>query len=384
MQPFTLHIPTKIVFGKDVTTSLGVEAAQYGKKALLLYGGGSIKRNGVYEAVTASLRREGIGFVEYSGVRPNPVLSHAEEGVNLAQKEQIDMVIAAGGGSVIDEGKAIALGCANPEPLWNFYDRSAAPHNALPLIAVQTMPATSSEMNMISVLTNETTKQKYSCRSALQYPKVSFLDPSVTLSIPPEQTAYACTDIMAHVMEGYFSCTDPWPVVQDGYAEGMMRAVKLSMDRLLDNFQDYDARSAVMWAGALAWNGTAAAGAKGAGVPNHMLEHPVSCLYDLTHGAGLSIILPAWLEYYKTTLSAKILQFGRRVFDMGDSSTPEQVIATLKTWYGKINTPVTFREAGIDNPDFAELTREALELCEVWGISGYSAKDIENIYRLAL
>lgn len=384
MQAFTLHIPTKIVFGKDVIASIGKEASAYGKKALLLYGGGSIKRNGVHETLTAALRRENIEFVEYGGVKPNPVLSHAEEGVQLARKEQIDMIIAAGGGSVIDEGKAVALGCANPEPLWDFYNRGAEPETALPLLAVQTMPATSSEMNMISVLTNETTKQKFSCRSALQFPKVSFLDPSVTLSIPPKQTAYACTDIMAHVMEGYFSSTDPWPVVQDGYAEGMMRAVKLSMDRLLGNFEDFDARSAVMWAGTLAWNGMGAAGLEGAGVPNHMLEHPLSGLYDLTHGAGLSVIMPAWMTYFKEPLRKKLLQFGKRVFDMEGTIAAEDVIETLKNWYGKINTPVSLREAGIENPDIQELTREALELCDVWGISGYSGEDITNIYRLAL
>ena len=384
MQPFTLEIPTKIVFGRDAIASIGKEASAYGKKALLLYGGGSIKQNGVYDAVTAALRRENIEIVEYAGVKPNPVLSHAVEGVQLAKNTDVDIVIAAGGGSVIDEGKAISIGAANPGPLWDFYNRAAEPKSALPLLAVQTMPATSSEMNMISVLTNETTKQKFSCRSVLQYPKVSFLDPSVTLSIPPEQTAYACTDIMAHVMEGYFSCTDPWPVVQDGYAEGMMRAVKLSMDRLLTNFRDYDARSAVMWAGALAWNGMSAAGLEGAGVPNHMLEHPLSGLYDLTHGAGLSIILPAWMTYFKEQVQSKLLRFGKQVFDMDGTPAAEDVIETLKNWYANIHTPISLREAGIENPDIRELTREALELCDVWGISGYSGEDITNIYELAL
>lgn len=383
MEPFTLQIPTKIVFGKGVLTSIGTETAAFGRKALLLYGGGSIKKNGVYDTITASSRRENIEITEYSGVKPNPVLSHAEAGVELAKQHGIDCIIAAGGGSVIDEGKAIAIGAKSSGPLWNFFDRTTEPKTALPLIAVQTMPATSSEMNMISVLTNVKKKQKFSCRSPLLYPKIAFLDPSVTLTIPPKQTACACTDIMAHVMEGYFFSKDPWPVVQEGYAEGIMRAVKLSMDRLLDNFNDYDARAAVMWAGTLAWNGVAAAGLKGAGVPNHMLAHPLSALYDITHGASLSIILPAWLHRYKGELKDKIRSFGKKVLGLPDSEArdADAVIKALIKWYRTIGTPVSFQELGISEPDLEELTREALELRDVWGLEGYSESDIKSIYK---
>lgn len=386
MQEFTLQIPTKIIFGRDTVPSIGTEAAEFGKKALLVYGGGSIKKNGVYAGVTESLRKAGIEIVEHPGVKPNPVLSHAEKGAESVKENGIDMIIAAGGGSVIDEGKAIAIGGVYNGHLWDFFTHIAEPESALPLLAVQTMPATSSEMNMISVLTNENANQKFSCRSPLLYPKVSILDPAVTLTIPPDLTAYACTDIMAHAMEGYFSETDPWPVVQQGYAEGMMRAVKLSMDKLLDNFDDFQARSAVLWAGALTWNGVVAAGLEGAGVPNHMLEHPLSAYYDVTHGAGLSVILPAWLKYNKDKLAGKLTRFGTQVLDMNgsDKPGPDAVIETLENWYRSIGTPVSFSELGIDNPDIDELTREALELCSLWGIEGYDSVTIREIYRLGV
>ncbi len=386
MTEFTLHLPTKIFFGKEVITSIGDEAGKFGKKALILYGGGSIKRNGVYTALTDSLRKNNIEIVEFSGVKPNPILSHTEEGIELVNKQGIDCIVAAGGGSVIDEGKGIAIGSMNPGPLWNYYNGTSVPEKALPLFAVQTMPATSSEMNMISVLTNEEFYQKFSCKTPLIYPKAAYLDPSVTLTIPPDQTAFACTDIMAHLMEGYFSNTDPWPVVQMGYAEGIMRAVKLSMDRLLQDFSDYQARAAVMWAGTLAWNGIVSAGLSGAKVSNHMLGHPMSAYYDITHGASLSIILPAWLKFHQNELEDKLNSFGKRVLDMDGSQkhAPKKVIETLENWYAKINTPVRFSDLDIPEPDVEKLTRGALEMAALWGISDYTAKDIEQIYTLAL
>ena len=389
MNNFTLNIPTRIEFGKGVLTSIGTAAAQYGKTALLVYGGGSIKKNGVYDTVRKSLGEAGIRVIEHPGVKPNPVLAHAEEGAALARKEGADCIVAAGGGSVIDESKAIAVGVRNEGPLWDYYAGKKTPADALPLLAVQTMPATSSEMNMISVLTKEETKEKWSCRSELLYPKVSYLDPTTTLSIPLTQTAYACTDILSHVLEGYFTSTDPFAPVQDGYVEGIAKAVIRSMDRLLENPEDYEARAAVMWAGALAWNGICNAGVEGAGIPNHMLEHPLSAVYDMPHGAGLSIIIPAWLKFKSRQIAPRLLMFGGEILGSEglDDARPleeklTQVIGEFESWLGKIGTPTRLTEAGISDPDFGELIKQARALCGLWGVEGYSDEDIEAVYRL--
>ena len=389
MNNFTLQIPTKIEFGKDVLSSIGTAAAEYGKTVLLVYGGGSIKKNGVYDSVKKSLSEAGLKIVEHPGVKPNPVLSHAEDGAALAKREGVECIVAAGGGSVIDESKAIAVAARNEGPLWDYYTNKRTPGDALPLVAVQTMPATSSEMNMISVLTNEGTKEKFSCRSELMYPKVSYLDPTTTLSIPLTQTAYACTDILSHVLEGYFTSTDPFAPVQDGYVEGIAKAVIRSMDRILENPEDYDARAAVMWGGTLAWNGICNAGVEGAGIPNHMLEHPLSAVYDLPHGAGLSIIMPAWLKFKGQQIAPRVLMFGREILGsegLDDDRLLEekisQVIGEFEAWLTKIGAPVTFAEAGIDDPDIEELVTQARGLCGLWGVEGYSDEDIEAVYRL--
>jgi hypothetical protein len=389
MTNFTLHIPTKIEFGKGVLSSIGAAAAEYGKTALLVYGGGSIKKNGVYDTVKKSLESAGVEVIEHPGVKPNPILSHAEEGAALARREGVECIVAAGGGSVIDEGKSIAVGTRNDGPLWDYYTHKGTPADALPLLAVQTMPATSSEMNMISVLTNEETKEKFSCRCELIYPKIAYLDPTTTLSIPLAQTAYACTDILSHVLEGYFTSTDPFAPVQDGYVEGIAKAVIRGVERLLADPKDYEARAAVMWAGTLAWNGICNAGVEGAGIPNHMLEHPLSAVYDLPHGAGLSIVMPAWLKYKGQQIAPRLLKFGKEILGsegLDDDRLLEektaQVIGEFETWLRKIGAPTSFSDAGLDTPDIGELVKQARALCGVWGVEGYSDEDIEAVYRL--
>jgi len=331
----------------------------------------------------------GIEVTEHPGVKPNPVLSHAEGGIRRAREKGTDVIIAVGGGSVIDESKAIALGCRNNGPVWDYYTRERQATGALPLLAVQTLPATSSELNQASVLTNEKTREKYSARSIHLYPRVSFLDPALTTSIPLQYTAYACTDILSHMMEGYFTTQDSWIPVQDGMIEGVCRAVIESMERLMNDPKDLEARSAVMWAGSLAWSDLLKTGIKGAAIPNHMLEHPLSAHYDIAHGAGLSIIIPAWLKYKKKTIAGRIIRFGRRVLGMedklkgiSDEQEVDAVIEGLVNWYRSIGTPVTLGEAKITNPDYNAMAEQALVLCRHWRIEGYTRDDILAIYRL--
>jgi alcohol dehydrogenase YqhD (iron-dependent ADH family) len=384
MQPFQLHIPTKVLFGADVLRQLGREAGTVGKRALLVYGGGSIKRNGVYDTVMEELSGAGIEVTEFGGVKPNPVVSHARDGVGTARNVGVDFIVAAGGGSVIDEAKAIAAGAVAGGDVWDFYIRRRNVEAALPVLAVQTLPASSSEMNGVSVLTNEETREKFSIRSTLLCPRVSFLDPAVTTSIPFQYTAYACTDILSHMMEGYFTSSDDNAGVQDGMVEGICRAVMAATDRLQENPRDLDARSTVMWAGALAWSGLMNAGVIGASIPNHMLEHPLSAWHDIAHGAGLSIIIPAWMRFVRQRHGERMIRFGKMVLGMsGDELTVDQVVAKLEGWYRKIGTPVTFAQGGITRPNVDGYTTGALQLAKLWGVPGYTEEDIREIYRLA-
>ncbi|MCX7786966.1 MAG: iron-containing alcohol dehydrogenase [Spirochaetes bacterium] len=402
MVNFEWETPTKIIFGQGCLNRLGEETIRWGKKALLVYGKNRIKELGIYQQVLNQLKAASVQIMEHPGVKPNPILSHAEEGARKAREENVDVIVAVGGGSVIDESKGIAIGAYHTEPLWDFYLRKVQVRKALPLIAVQTFPATSSELNQVSVLTNDRTGEKFSVRSNELFPKVTFLDPTFTLQIPVQQTAYAVTDMLSHLMEGYFTQKRDFPV-QDGLVEGMCRALMGAMETILEDPTNLDARSDLMWAGAWAWNGLLKAGVEGASIPNHMLEHPLSGLYDVPHGAGLSIIIPAWLSYKKTQVAHRILKYGTDVLRIADLSvgkelqsevhrTPlspsvekavDQVIQALVAWYRKIGTPTSLKEAGIPNVDLEKLTSQALELCRLWGISGYSAEDIRAIYQLA-
>jgi alcohol dehydrogenase YqhD (iron-dependent ADH family) len=390
MHAFTLQIPTLIRFGVGVLESLGDDAASLGSRALLVYGGGSIKRNGVYDTVRDQLAKANVAIIEYAGVQPNPLLSHAMDGARLAYKEQVDLVVAVGGGSVIDEAKAIALGAGDlavhggGASLWDYYDRSRtieAEQPVLPVLAVQTLPASSSEVNTVSVLTNDETREKFSIRTPRISPRVAYLDPETTLSIPLEYTAYACTDILSHVMEGYFTSTDPWAPVHDGMVEGLARGVIDSMNRLMKNPKDLDARAAVTWAGTFAWSGLFNAGVQGATIPNHMLEHPLSAHYGIAHGAGLSICIPGWLKYVKDRIPERIVRFGREVLRI-DAATPDEVITALEEWYRSIGTPISFAEAGLKDIDLEVCVDQALTLGRLWGVAGYAADDIRAIYRL--
>ena len=391
MKNFEFYSPTKVIFGKDILSQLGTTIRLYGKKVLLVYGKNSIKATGLYEKVTALCRDAGISLIEYSGVEPNPKLPHAEAGAKMAVEAHIEVILAVGGGSAIDEAKAIAAGACYKGSLWDLYSHKAPIKEALPVIAVQTLPATSSETNQVSVLTNPDTLEKFGARSPHIVPRVAFLDPSLTFTIPLQYTAYASFDIMSHLLEGYFTSTDPFAPVQDGFVEGMVKAVIKGFKKVQVNLQDWDARASIMWAGALAWNGLCNAGVEGAVIPNHMLEHPLSALYDVAHGAGLAILFPVWLRYRKETIIPRILQFGRNILDMedeieglSDTNACDTIISRFADFIRSMGCPSSIAEAGIENPDIPELVRQARTLCGLWGINGYTDKDLETLYRMAL
>ena len=387
MQDFTYHIPTKIVFEKGAVSRIGEVAGECGKKALLVYGKSSIKRTGVYDIVTGSLKKAGIAFAEHGGVKSNPVISHAETGIGIAKGEKVDFILAVGGGSVIDEGKAIAAGVRSDGPLWDHFTGDSTVEAALPIVSVLTIPATSSEMNCTSVMTNGDTNDKVGFSSEKLYPVVSVLDPEVTFTIPAEYTVYSGVDIISHLIEGYFTHKDPWVPIQDGFVEVLTRAVIESTERCIENPSDYQARATMMWAGSLAWSGLYVAGIGDIQVPNHLLEHPLSALYDVAHGAGLSIVIPAWMRYTKKENAHKFARFARAVFGIpsGESaadieSAAESGIEALVRWYRKIQSPVSFEDVGIPVSDIDRITERAERLAEIWGHDNYTKDVIKTIY----
>jgi len=387
MQDFTFWNPTKIIFGKNTVKAIGSEAQAFGRKALMVYGRSSIKRSGVYDQVVESLKEAGIQIVEYAEVKSNPVLAHTREGIELARREGVEMIIAVGGGSVIDESKSIAAAVKGQTDVWDYYAGSATIRDALPLLVVLTLAATGSEMNSGAVLTNEDTLQKFNIGSPHLFPKVSILDPTATTTVPARYVAYSAADAITHLLEGYFTGVDPETFIQDRFVESLVEAIMASTARILNDPEDYEARAAMMWAATWALNGFPTAGIGPHGFPNHMIEHSLSALYDVPHGAGLSIVLPAWMSYAARTAPAKYARFAAKVFrieDKDQAAAAEQGIAALKGWFERIGTPTRLASFDISEGDLDRIAENATMLANKWGLTAYTKEVIAEVLRLCL
>ncbi|MDO8802858.1 MAG: iron-containing alcohol dehydrogenase [Elusimicrobiota bacterium] len=380
MQNFTFLNPVKIMFGKGVVAKLGPEAAKAGKKALFVYGGGSIKKNGVYDAITAALAKEGVAVVEHSGVKPNPVLSHVRGGIKKARESNCDLIVAVGGGSVIDEAKAIAAGAKYGGDVWDFFCGKAKIGEALPLFTALTLPATGSEMNSGCVVTNEETAQKFSAQGVPLFPRVSALDPETTLTLPRAQVANGAVDAIAHIIEGYFTTTDADAAVTDELVHALARSVIASTERILKDPSDYSARASMMWSATLALNGLATCGYGGMTFINHAIEHSLSALYDIAHGAGLAIVMPAWFKHHLETAGpARLQKFGAAVFG---TKTAEETIKAFEDFFRKAGAPVRLSEAGIPAADIPRIAENAMGLIRLWGMK-HEQPEIEKILEKA-
>ncbi len=381
MQNFVYRNTTKIIFGRNTIPQVGEECRKIGKRLLLLYGKGSVKRNGVYEQVVRSLDDAGLSRVELDGVKANPTLAHTHLGIELAKKENVDLVLAVGGGSVIDEAKAICAGACVDHDVWDFYMQKAAVVKALPLIDVLTMSATGTEMNGGTVITNEATGVKLGMGFDALYPRTSILDPETLYSIPPEQTAYGCIDATTHLLEGYFTGEDRSTPLQDRYAEGIIRTLVEIAGPMMDNPRDYSLRSTFMWGATLAWNGTAPSGIGNWSTPNHLIGHSMSSLYDTPHGASLSIALAAWMPWYAKSRPERLRQLGKAVFDIHEadpSRAATQTIDAFVRWFQSLGSPTTLKEIDADPDAFAE----NVALCApLWGLPGYSKEFILELFR---
>ena len=387
MQNFVFHNPTKIIFGKETIHTIGAESAAFGKKALLVYGHSSIKKNSIYDQVVQSLQEAGMEIIEHPGVQSNPVLSHVQRGIDLAKEHRADVIVAVGGGSVLDSSKAIAAGALVEHNVWKFFVGKKSVREALPLTCVLTLAASGSEMNSGMVVTNEETRQKFGFANKHLYPKTSILDPTATFSVPPDYTAYGAVDAIVHVLEYYFTTEEPSVPVQDRFMEGLVINCMDSCDRVLQNLEDYNARADLMWAATLALNGLTGAGLGKAGFPNHLIEHSLSAFYNVAHGAGLSVVFPGWMKYQAARYPAKFSQFAERVFgfDSGsDIQKANDAILCLKSWFDKVKSPTSLTAINVPESDIPKIAENAVGLAKVWRMTEYTAARIEEILRLCV
>jgi len=361
MLNFDINFPTRIHFGRGKIQELAQEVLVYGNKVLLVYGGGSIKRNGLYEQVVNIFRDTGITHVELSGVQPNPRISSVRQGAELCKEHGIQLVLAVGGGSTIDCAKIIAAGAGYEGDAWDFFTRRTRINSALPVGCILTLAATGSEMNGNAVISNDETEQKLGTGSPLLIPRFSILDPEYTFSVPPEQTAAGTVDIMSHIFEQYFSPT-PGTFIQDRLAEAMLKTCIHYGPLAITEPDNYEARANLMWTGTLALNGLLAAG-KRTDWATHDIEHEISAIYDITHGLGLAILTPYWMHYVLDEQTApRLAEYGRCVW--GIEGTEDLIVAQAaikKTaeFFHSLNLAGSLSEIGVEAERLAEMAEKA-------------------------
>ncbi len=379
MQNFVFENPTKIIFGKGSIAKIGTEVKRFGNRALMVYGMGSVRTTGVYEQVLNTLKEAGVDIVELPGVKSNPLLSKAKEGIELARSKKVDVVLAVGGGSVIDTAKTIAAGTKADHDPWEFFVYTKLVKDALPVLVVLTLSASASEMNAAAVMTRDETCQKYSVRSPLIQPKTSILDTECLFSLTPAYTAYSAVDIITHMLEGYFTNTETGESpLQDRMVYSFMRTLMESTEKSLKDPRDYDARANFMWSGTLAFNGLTTAGMGITGFPVHMIEHSLSALYDIAHGAGLSIVLPGWMTWSAEKKPARFARLARDFFHVSETDDARAAaagIAMLKGWFSSIGSPVTLSEGKIPEGDIEKIADNAVQLAQTWKLKDYT-KDV--------
>lgn len=386
MYNFVLENPTKIIFGKNTVDQIGPETKQFGTNILLVYGQGSIKKNGIYAAVTNSLKSSKLNITELGGIRSNPLLSDVRKGIKLTRQHAIDVIVAVGGGSVIDTAKAIAAGAVVEHNVWQFFRGKKGIASALPVCTVLTIAASGSEMNGGMVITNDETHQKLGIGNKKLYPKVSILDPAVTFSVPASYTAYGAVDAIAHCLEFYFTTTLVNAHVQDRFIEGLIINIIEACNILMIEPDNYEARANMMWCATMALNGWTAAGLGRVGFPMHMIEHSLSALHDLPHGAGLSIIIPAWLRWAQKDHAEKIAQFADRVFGIDTGTIDNNAalgIKKLKSWFTSVQCPVKLSECSIKPGEIPTLAEHSLIQAKLWRLKEYSKETIIEILTIA-
>ena len=380
MFDFTFHNPVKIEFGRGKERNIGLYMCEFNaKRTLLIYGSDRIKKDGLFDKVTASLKENGIEFIELGGVVSNPVLSKVYKGIELARRFNADSVLSVGGGSCLDSAKAIAAGALYDGDVWDFFT-GKDPSRALKIFDIITLAATGSEMNSGAVVTNEATKQKFAIHGNVLYPLVSVVNPQLQASVSREYLAYSATDIIAHSIEGYFTASVQ-PDIINLYIESNIKTVMKTTEILLATPDNYDARAEFAWAATMALNGLTYVGTHGYSYPNHMLEHAMSAVVNCAHGAGLAVIMPAWMKWYKSRNLGAFERFAREIFGVNSA---DEGIAAFKAWLSKIGAPVSLKVVGIEDETLEEVVNLAHDYAVNWRKDKlYTKENIKEIFELA-
>ncbi len=384
MNNFTFTNPTKVIFGKDQELTVGKEVKQYTNKVLLHYGSGSVIKSGLLDRIKKSLEAEDIEYYELGNVQPNPRLELVYRGIDLCKEKGIEFILAVGGGSVIDSAKAIGMGCLCDFDVWDFFMGKATPEAMLPVGVVLTIPAAGSETSTSTVITNSETGYKRGTGGEMLRPKFAIMNPMLTYTLPDYQTACGGADMLAHVMERYFTNTTDVEFT-DRLCEATMKSIIHNIPLALRNNQDYAARSEIMWAGSIAHNGLLDTGRIGDWA-SHGIEHELSAWYDIAHGAGLAIIFPAWMKYVYKHDIPRFVKFANRVFDVeinvfNQEETVLKGIECLKNFFSSIGLPVSFADAQLPLDDIDDMASRAAER-SIGRFVELNKEDIKNIYHL--
>ena len=389
MNNFIYNIPTKVYFGENQLENLGKELRKFGRRVLLTYGGGSIKRIGLYDRVIEELRKAEMEVFELSGIEPNPRIESVRKGVEICKNEGIDVLLAVGGGSTIDATKFMAAGACVDHDAWEFFGANAKPiESALPIVTILTLSATGSEMDTAGVISNLETGDKLGRLAPALLPKVSFLDPTLTYSVGKFQTAAGSADIMSHILEVYFN-TQKDLFMLDCFMEGMLKTVVKYAPIAVNEPENYEARANLMWTSSWAINGFINGGKRKAW-SCHPMEHELSAVYDITHGLGLAILTPRWMEYcLDETNVDKYVQYGVNVFGI-DSTMDKMAIAkesirlTSEFLFDKLGLQRTFTEVGIKPEDFELMAKKACRYGDIRGFKTLTVDDVINIFKMCL
>ena len=387
MQNFTFYNPTKLIFGKGQLEQLKVEVPNYGQRVLVVYGGGSIKRSGLYDQVMDILNELGTEVHELSGVEPNPRLTTVQKGVDICKEHNVDVLLAVGGGSVIDCTKAIAVGAKYEGNVWDIITRKVAANGALPFGTVLTLAATGSEMNSGSVITNWETNEKYGWGSPFTFPQFSILDPVYTFTVPQDQTVYGMVDIMSHVIEQYFH-QGTNTLLQDRYCESLLKTVIKTAPKLVNDLENYELRETILYCGTMALNGILQMGVRGDWA-THNIEHAVSAVYDIPHGGGLAILFPNWMKHVLDENVLRFKQFAVGVFDIqiegkSDREVAFEGIEALRSFWTSIGAPARLADYKIGDEHIELMADKTVINGSFGNFKKLTKEDVMEIYRASL
>jgi alcohol dehydrogenase YqhD (iron-dependent ADH family) len=376
---FEFDMPTRVVFGEGAVARVGGLAAGFGKKALLVtYDEAFVKKVGFYQKVADSCTAAGVTLVSAFGVKSNPTVEHALGVIALAKKEKPDCLIALGGGSAIDEAKFVGISAGYAGDPWDFATGKTPITSTLPVIAVVTIPATSSELNGTSVMSYEKIQRKEGFANPVMRPRFAVLDPALTWTIPIRQTAYSAADIISHLLESYIGHGLDWAPFQDHYCQASIRTIMECMERLLRDPKDAEARAQMMWTASYAWNGFYPCGLGPADATIHVLGHSLSNFYDTPHGAAMSVTIPATMRWFLDMKTKRLAGIAREIFgvhEADDMAAAKAGISAIVAWFKKIGAPTTLAEAGIPAGAIAKMAPDALETAQAWGLGDHYTLD---------